>query len=62
MVKIENDSELPEPPEGKVRVIDDADLERIVFDSARGAFEAVVTVNEFHLEDVERFEEASNDR
>jgi len=55
MSRIENESELPEAPEGKVRVIDDADLERIEM-TASGGFEAVLTVNEWHLEDEEEFE------
>ena len=54
MTRIENESELPEPPEGKVRVIDDADLNNIEMDSG-GGFEAVITVNECHFEDVEEF-------
>lgn len=55
MSRIENESDLPDTPEGKVRVIDDADLERIEM-KPTGEFEAVLTVKESHFEDAEEFQ------
>lgn len=46
-------SELPETPDGKVRVIDDADLEGVTL--TENGFELILDVKEHHLEDEEEF-------
>lgn len=47
-------SELPEPPDGKVRVIDDADLVGTTL--TEDGFELIMEVNEHHLEDADEFQ------